>query len=190
MNIDYFNKNYQMKKAIYIVLALITLMACETKNAKQGKEKEYDILQNKRDSLMSELTNKYAIKYSLDTLDYNYSIEFEELLKSDYQLISRFMINDIYKKDSLIYIKLRVFAFTNIYLNLTISQNQARKILSNKDNFFFFNEGVLIVKLFDIKKIDLTLESYPEDEGYCSIEFENSMSFLGKGEIIETHIIN
>ncbi len=178
-----------MKKAIYIVLALITLMACEMKNNKSDKEKEYDIQQNKRDILMSELTNEFAIKYSIDTLKYNYSIEFEEVLKTDYQLISSFIIHDIYIKDSLTYITIRVFPIPFIYLNLRISQSQAKLFSSCKDNFFFFNDGVLIVKLFDIKKIDLTLESYPEYEGF-SIEFKDSRSFLGKGEIIEAHIIN
>jgi len=52
--------------------------------------------ENKKENLISELTNKFAIKYSIDTLKCNYSIQFEELLKSDYQLISSFKVQDIY----------------------------------------------------------------------------------------------
>lgn len=168
-----------MKKAILIGLTLISLMACETKNGKPDKEEEQKILQNQKENLISKLTEKYAVEYLIDTLRYNYSIQFEELLKTDYQIVSNFMINDIYRRDSLVYISLRVFSYPAIHLNLEISPNQIGEILKLEKKLIMFIDGVFVIKLSEINKGE-----------FGTTGTENLMSFWGKGQVFELNILN
>lgn len=168
-----------MKKAILIGLTLISLMACETKNGKPDKEEEQKILQNQKENLISKLTEKYAVEYLIDTLRYNYSIQFEELLKTDYQLINRFRILDFYKKDSLAYISIETGILPTLYFDLEIPTNQYKNILGLEKGYFCIHDEIIVVKILDINKARS-----------CSTEVKSIMSFWGKGRVIEIHALN
>ncbi len=168
-----------MKKVIFLGLALISLLACETKKNKPDKDEVQKILQNKKENLISELTEKYAVEYLIDTLRYNYSIQFEELLNTDYQLISRFRILDIYKKDSITYISIETGILPTIYFELEIPTNQVKKLLELGKCYFCTYDGIIVVKILNIKK-----------GKSCSTEVKSIMSFWGKGRVIETHTLN
>ena len=165
-----------MKKAILIGLTLISLMACETKNNKPDKDEEQKVLQNKKENLLSELTEKYAVEYLIDTLRYNYSIQFKELLETDYQIISRFRILDIYKKDSITYISIETGFLPTIYFELEIPTNQVKKLLELEKCYFCTHDGIFVVKILNIKK-----------GKSCSTEVKSIMSFWGNGKVIEIH---
>lgn len=167
------------------------MTACERSNNEIDKEEKENSIKQKNEEVVSELSNKYSIKYSLDTLRYNYSIQFEDLLNTKYQLISRFRVQDIYNQDSITYVKVETGRYpTTYYLNLRISEIEQEKLLSLNKSRYSRANAVMIITLQEIRKIDLTFESYPEDHDYYSIEFESSESFAGKGQVIEVQILN
>ena len=80
----------------YLLILIIFLLGCES-DKKQVAESDVSF-ENKNDIIFQDLTDKYDIKYSLDTLIYRHSIEFEDMLNTDYQMLSKFSIHDIYRK--------------------------------------------------------------------------------------------
>jgi hypothetical protein len=183
-------KKTKMNKITYYILIIIALTACGRSNNETDKEEKEKLVEEKYEKIISELTDKYSIKYSLDTLRYDYSIQFEDMLNTKYQLISFFRIQDIYKQDSISYVKVETGFYPTYYLNLRISETEQEKLLALEKSFFSQANAVMIIALQEIRKIDLTFESYPADQNYCSIEFESSMSFTGKGQVIEVQILN
>lgn len=178
------------------ILILIALSVCVLYFKQTKKEKDFEaektLVVQKNEKFVKELSDKYSIKYCLDTLHYDYSIQSEDMLKTKYQLIRGFRIQDIYIQDSISYVKAENGTF---YLNLKIDKTELEKLLThiNLDMFRYSYqvEYIMIVNLEEIKKIDFAFESYPEyQEEYCSIEIESSNIFVGKGRIIEVQILN
>ncbi|MFT5253355.1 MAG: hypothetical protein ACI87N_002388 [Flavobacteriales bacterium] len=179
-----------MSKIRNISFILLALISCGRSDKVTDKEEQEELQKQQKEQIISELTDKFSVDYSIDTLRYNYSIQFEDVLKSEYQMISRFRIHDIYNNDSISFIKIETGLFPTYYLNLSIPEKEQKKLLALDKSYYSRANAVLIVKLQEIKKIDLSLDSYPEDEEYCSLEFESSRSFLGKGQVIQVYVLN
>jgi hypothetical protein len=121
-----------MKKIIFFipVLVLISiLVSCSSdKEKKVEAEKQLKV---EKEILIGNLISKYDIQYKWDTLGYKYSIEYEPVLSSKYQLIDKFTISDIFKKDSSMYIQIRVAYYPTFFFLLSINSDQLDKILTN-----------------------------------------------------------
>jgi len=177
-----------MYKATIYIAIVITLTACGRRfNSKEQEELQKLVIQ-KNEEIFSQLTDKYSIKYSLDTLSYDYSIEYEDMLSTKYQLINRFRILDIYKHDSISYVQIEAGFFPTYFLNLRISDADQEKLLKLGRAYFF--NAVLVVSLQEIRNIHFTFRSCPEAPESNSIEVGSSMSFAGKGEVIEVYMLN
>lgn len=179
-----------MKKIFFIGLILMVFMSCENEQKRAEKEKEIkkELLEQEYESSIIDLNNRFNISALLDTLTYKYSIQYEELFKSGYQLSSRFKIQDIYIKDTMTFVSIEAYAFPTLYLDFPISKNQTQKLLSLDRNLFIEN-GILVIRLTEIKKINVALDCIA-DERYFYVEFDDPYAFLGKGEIIEMIILN
>ncbi len=179
-----------MTKISFISLILLTLIACGRN--KRVLEKEQAVLQKQhKDNSISELTDKYAIKYKLDTIDFSYSVQYDKIIESGYQLIDDIDINDIYRKDGIPYVSLIIWSWPTFFCDLTVSDEIMNRIIDNQsiDHPIKGDNAVLVVKLYEIKKIKLKIDSYPGDEGYWNIEFVDSDDFIAKGEIVDLIII-
>lgn len=179
-----------MKKLFYLSLILLFLTSCGRSN-KELKNSEPKMLQKQnKEKIISEMMNKYPIEYSLDTLDYIYSIEFQRLLSTEYQIVSNFGIQDIYIKDSLSYVKITIGIFPTYYFDLKISDIDRDKLLKLGNLSYFQANAVMVVSLHKVRKIDLKIIGYPDGPDNYSIEFDNSLSFAGEGEVISVQILN
>jgi hypothetical protein len=179
-----------MSKIICISLIFIVIVGCSRNNEAINQEEQEKLIQQENEKIVYELSDKYSIKYSLDTIKYNYSLQFEDLLNTKYQLISRFRVQDIYNQDSITYVKVEIGKYPTYYLNLGISETEQEKLLLHNKSHYSRANAVMVITLQEIRKIDLTFESYPEDQDYYLIEFESSRSFAGKGQLIEVKILN
>ncbi|NQU68805.1 MAG: hypothetical protein HQ510_12750 [Candidatus Marinimicrobia bacterium] len=176
-----------MNKLFYIIIVLFTIISCNTTDKITEEEKQEIQLQQKKDKLISEITDKYNISYDWDTLTYKYSINYDKILKSGYQLIRQIWVKDIYQKDGSYYISIRTGYSPTFYFDLSISEENLNKLLRITYYGLKFGsfEGLLVVEISEIKKIRFKIESYEDDEKNLSLELDASGSFIGKGKIVE-----
>lgn len=177
-----------MNKLFCITISIIVVVSCTTKEKISEEAKKEILFQQKRDNLISEISKKYNIIYDWDTLFYNYSIEYDKIVNTDYQLISNTWIKDIYQLDTTYYISIETGIYPAFYFDLKITKADLNKILSQEGVEYFFG-GLLVVDIYEIKKIKFQLEGYPEDQSYCSLELVTSDNFRGKGEIVELKLV-
>lgn len=181
-----------MNKITFISFIILTLVACgrNDKAINNGKQKELQ-MQNK-EKIISELTDKYKIKFNWDSLNFKYSFQYDKIIESGYQLIDYIDITDIYYKDSISYVSFRTWSWPPFYFDVTVSQDMINKIIQyqSKNNSLEGADIVLVVKIAEIKKIKLKIDSYSEDESDCNLELRASNGFIGKGEIVDLIIIN
>ncbi len=177
-----------MKKLSIITLILFILFGCSNKKEISDEERQKDIIKQRNERIISELSDKYAIRYSLDTIRYDYTIQFDELLETKYQMVKRFEIQDIYCIDSISYVKVNISHFPTYYLLLEISQKDRQKLLSLEKSFRRERDVVMIIELQEIKKMDLEYDFVGESS--CSIDIIAADIFLGKGQVIEVLILN
>lgn len=109
----------------------------------------------KKEALVSELTRNYPVEYYLDTVTFQYSIQLEGLINSEYQLVSNFYINDIFKEDSTYYLSIvnlgTSFPGLNYYLVLRVPEFQLENVLALTSEIFWKVEDIIL--LVDIKKV-------------------------------------
>lgn len=132
------------------------------------------------------LPEKYNMALSFDTIQkICYTIDFENMLFSDYQILSNFIINDIYKHNSEYFIKIESFiTLQDFYFELKISESELKKIREEMPDYGFITESVLVMKIDTINKIDFILES-TEDDFSIDLGTNGFGSFLCKGKVIE-----
>jgi len=73
-------------------LLLITVFSCT--NEIPSQEDKEKAARQMNEKIISELNDKYSIRYLFDTLRYDYTIQFEDLLNTNYQMIRNFNIQD------------------------------------------------------------------------------------------------
>lgn len=173
---NYLKSNFEYIKILPLLILILTICSCGSKKSKFNKKTNNEIAKH-----TEQLTNKYNIKYKLDTLDwkyYNYTIDFEPIIDSKIQLLDNIYIIDIYSKDSINHVTLTCGYLPTFYLDFPIDENQ-KNILKEHDNYF-----LMAVKIKKIKKQKIRIISgIEEDESY--IDTDISDDFIGEGEIIE-----
>jgi hypothetical protein len=172
-----------MKNVILLTVLVSLLFGCTSQEEKKKKEEEQHRQQqsaeNKR--VISNLTTKYNIIYEWDTLHhYDYSINYKPVIESHYQLIGRFYITDVYMKDSIEYVSLEVLTYPHFYFDFSITKEQEIKLI-NGDSNRFRNDLILVVSVNEIRKIKFELTGETDEE----IKLDHTLSFIGKGKIID-----
>ena len=170
-------------KRFFLLLIVVTIFSCNHSNPEPNPiNNEDDITNKKKEQTISELKTKYHFRYSLDTLNLNYSIEFNDEIKSEYLLVNDFFTNDIFLQDSSVFVSIETGFLTTYYLKLLCSSNDKIKFLSQKTGPFNleYTNAILVVKLNNLKKIDFIFDGQSGE-----VIQRPSSDFTGTGEIVE-----
>lgn len=167
-----------MKKIFLLTLLILTLFSCGS-NEKSDSEKRKE-LQEKKEELVSSLVKKHDIKYLWDTLDFSHSLSYEPVIQSKRQLIQDVEILDVYREDSLYFVRISsgFYPVYNFILN-TPDEGIIQTISKDSENSNF----LFTVEIERIKKGLFELTSSYDEDSY--IELEHSSDFYGRGKIIE-----
>ena len=169
-------------KQLVVFFVLVLLFSCNQEEKEREKEQE-----NKA-TKVEELKLKYGVKYSMTELfKFDYSYQFNPVIKSEKQLLDHYNIYDIYTSSNQTYVRLGYYKF---YFDLLIEDESILKALLNiKDgNGYYEEKDFLIIKLDEIKKMDFVVDvyddSYEGETGYI-VELIENEKFIGKGKILE-----
>ncbi len=187
-----------MTNTIIILFTVLIFCSCSSdKDVKQEAEKiAIAAHQLQKTKLIDELVLKYNIRYQLDTLDFQFSQDYKPVIMSQYQLIDYFEIADIYEKDSIEYVQIRIDNDPIIYLNFPVSQQQVEILRSGEDASLPFDlimhqhdesqlkttkkDNILVVSISEISKI-----SQIYGENTRDVNSVNTEAFTGKGQIVD-----
>ncbi|WP_340114872.1 hypothetical protein [Maribellus mangrovi] len=177
--------NHTLRIVFVILAILFVLCSCDEKKSKE--ELVFEQQKARRESVKNDLTQKYNISYSWDTLRFNYSIQFQDIIDESNHLITYFDIVDIFKENNQNYLFIEAMIIPRTYLKLQISD---KLFLNMKDklNEARFHRGFIVVKIREIKKI--IFESKVELEGDdIYLRHETTNDFIGSGEIVDMVIL-
>lgn len=171
-------------KQITSIILLFVAFSCNSK-----RSTEINSIKSNRDILMSELTEKYNVALSFDTIiiDKMYSIDFENLMKDNFQIIDGFYIKDIYEKDSEKHIKVEPFiSFPKFYFDLKISDSIYQIIRESSSSYGLYLEYILVFKTNYVRKIDFVIEGSSNEYAIdLGISEKVSGPFYCTGSVIE-----
>lgn len=176
-----------MKNLIYVILALLILFACGRNDEKSDRVKEIERRNSNKKNVKAELTKKYNIQYSFDTIDYYHSIQFNELLSSKYQLICDIEIHDIYLKNGVLILSVQTGLLPTYYFELSISKEQAKQIIDYDKSYFNKPKAALVIQTFEICKMKYPINYLDYDAGKV---VGNLNTFFCRGQVIEIQSID
>lgn len=170
---------------VLLVLSLVLLLpGCTSSTNEETKE---SINEEVRGLIFADLADKYkAVRGWHDTI-YNYTIEYQNLISDTSQLYTLeglIYIKDIYKKDSRFYIFGVLYQYPFYCFRLECSENQITKIL-NDINGFSFSYSCLVVKINDVKNLNLEIVAMVEDEYSAFIDLDYSKNIIIHGYLID-----
>ncbi len=176
-----------MKKTIYVILLCFFFLSCGSLNKKDINDTETDLRQKEVDSLISKYSLDYDVKNMIDTLDYNFTIELQNLIGQDIQIIRDFKLIDIYNIGDSSHALIQIDRFSRDYfIDLNISKEDIKELIDNDGGFLGeFNKGFLLIKLSNIKKAQFSLETLNYDEDASSIVLSDLNVFKGDGDLIK-----
>ncbi|MCB9319591.1 MAG: hypothetical protein H6570_09935 [Lewinellaceae bacterium] len=176
-----------MNKIIFkVIIATLLLVSCgsSNENDKKSLEEENRINARKLRLLKFEkITQDYKIAYDWDTLNLDFTIEHDTILKSKHQLIKNIDILDVQKNDTLYSVIIQCDSYPIYIFTLTTTDhNIIEIIINNKDiiNYKF----AMIVSIKKIKKGLFQISSEINDDGFAHPELEPSDYYFGEGELI------
>lgn len=121
-----------MPKPKYVGIALLALTACNNIEKVSDNESQ-DEIKSIKEQIISDVIDEYQITYMWDTLDLEYSINYDKIINSDYQLIADLDIHDIFKKDDSYFISTKINYWPSHYFELSIQKKELDKILNILD---------------------------------------------------------
>lgn len=165
-----------------LIIIIFIFISCNSRKEKTKAADEFENKEKQKQSIIEGLVAKYNIKYKVDTIYSDYSIDYKPIIESKYQLIEEFEINDIFEKDSILYISINPFGRI---------KELVLPIIKDQIELFTLHEGdfILVVSIKDVKKIKFSFEGNIEDEDNVNISLVNSLSFYAKGELVEIALI-
>ena len=173
---------------ILVLLTILILTSCGA-NSKEHRQRTRELREKLKADAENMLNDKYDIKYQWDTLDYTYSIEYEQVLNSGYQLILDPYISDIYKDEKVF--KVRVQCSYNYYFTLsTIDPNIIQNLTRINSIEPYGSNIMMVVDIGTIKKGFLELYAIPEYDDEAYIELESAHTFYAEGQLIEIQYID
>ncbi|MFI5218953.1 MAG: hypothetical protein ACHQNT_05635 [Bacteroidia bacterium] len=174
-------------KSTILLCALTSLLFSCSSNEQSRIDDDKRSLEEIKTNAINELTSKYHIKYLLDTLsysDFKYSIDFKPIIASKFQLIDRFILKDIYEKDSCAYVSIEAGTLPTLHFDFQISNEQVRKFKQKEENI------ILVVSMSSVSKIKFPFIGEIDEEGSMTINLDFiSFDFIAKGEIIDIVLI-
>jgi hypothetical protein len=133
------------------------LFSCNTGKSKEEREKkEKEMKEMEKQTAINRLGSKYDIRYNLDTIHFRFSIDYDRILESKYQLINVFYVKDIFQKDSAFFVSIRIqgkFTFT-----FPITENQLKLFTEND------LDNILVIDIKEIEKNDTVLNRSAKGE--------------------------
>jgi hypothetical protein len=159
---------------------------------------------DRRDLLIDSFKRKYQVVKEWDSISYPYSIMFDTILKSTYQLIGG-QVTDIYIRDSAYFCTLKADECSdqaNYFFTFEITPEQSEYLVNEKirehkiEDTSTFNidngpyENKFIVKLDKFKKMQFPLKSNLEEdnidnEKYAVIGDSDVEAYWGSGKVVE-----
>lgn len=181
-----------MTKLILLLLCLILFSCDNDKNTNYQSEETKKFKQDSIENVfianqIQKIVAENNIKFSWDTMKYEYSIQYDSILNSEKQVIRVCIINDIFKSDSLIVIKARCGTNPYFYFYLSTSNTFIIKELLNKQNKRF-HDLLFVVKINRIKKILFDFVYNDREDGEYveySMDLQDSDCFVGYGELLD-----
>jgi hypothetical protein len=174
-NFRIIKKRTIMKKLI-ILCALVLLFSCNQEEKERAKSKQ------NRATKIEEIKSRYGIKYSMVKLyDFDYSYQFNEVIKTEKQLLEYYTVHDIYTKNNQNYVKINLHKY---YFELLVED---KSILQELLDSGYSESNMLIIKLDHLKKMDFVLDLYEdsyEDNTEFNMEVIENEKFIGKGKIL------
>ena len=146
-----------MKRLITLILIICIFFSCNTEKSKEETEKkEQAMKEREKQTTIEGLVSKYDIRYNLDTVRLRFSIDYDHILESKYQLVNQFTVKDIFQKDSVFFAFIRIRGKMNF--TFPITENQVKLITD--ENL----DDILVIKIKEIKKDDTDTDRFAEGE--------------------------
>ncbi len=173
-----------MQKSLFLVFVLIFFSCSDHMLDRVAiREKKNEDL---KAMSIANLASNYNVLYRWDTLDAHnrrdlFTINFNPIIKSSYQIVGKFKLTDVYEKDSIYYISIVTGVYRTFYFDLSIDAGQER-LLTQKGKQY-----ILLIKVDEIRKIKNVIEGNLEDEKTqdISLNLNYSTDFIGRGKIIK-----
>lgn len=165
-----------------------------------SKETNHELTDFDKDSIKTQnaintAKQKYPNITNWGEIKVKYSIGYDSFLNKN-QYIEDGHINDIYRKDSIEYVRIYSNAEHDFYIDLSITKEQEKMLTANEDDEF-----VYVVNIYAIKKAEASLEiETDEDESAetgtdddnttapietTNVDISGSDIFIGKGKLID-----
>lgn len=196
----YFKKR-TMTKTLTLFSILIILTACGDSKDKTDTAKKKEFV----NQAIKQLAEKYNAVQGWDTLDFDYTIQYQDILSDSNKFILLDMyvdITDIYKKNNKYFVSGNCGSYTYpiFYFRLECTKSQINSLI-NTDISNRSDIG-LITKITGVKKLDIIIGSeidYDEIEigensyesiPYSYVQIEESDDFLLTGKLVDFYIKN
>ncbi len=184
----FYNEN-RLKMILMLVMALLFYSCSE------DKKDRWEVYHQYKKEMVNNLSIKYNISSLLDTVHYNFSYQFEDIISTDLQLIESGSVQDIFIRNDVYYADIRANSDSPIYLELKL-QDKPKKYLLNylnqvNESYVFLYDAVFVVKLEKVKKVKLGIDCYfecDEYENFSYIDIDLPTSFIGFGELIDVKL--
>lgn len=189
-------------KTSFLTLMILIVICCSPSSPKQNEDRVKEL--EKQATIIKSLKEKYQINEEIQDSHSPlnlYTIDLNEYMTSQYQILTDFSIHDFYEKDSTKYVKIiSDHLFFEMLLELELSGENYQRFRKHDDKYY--NTSILVYSVSDVKKADFILSTLGnpdpriyEDakDDYFSISLPDSGIndiFLVKGRLIELVIPN
>lgn len=135
-----------------------------------------------------EISKVENIKYRWNTLDFEFTSDYDKVIHTNRQIIDKPYIYDFYTKANKKVLKLKVTGEKSFVFDLEIPNGVSMDIISHNLGDDYILNCILIVSIEKIHKIPFIINSYYEEEDgeiYPYIELEENYNFKGSGKLIK-----
>ena len=184
-----------MKNIILILILLVLFISsCAPKVTKEKAAGSTEKIEPPtRAKTLQTISNQYKTNIAFDTVRYNFTYQYQELLKQNNRVvIDRFRIIDIQKTDTHFVLQLERWGYyRKLFLNISCTENQLNHIKSIYSDYRLANSRIinvyLIVDIDKVKKINFGNDLYGndnrEDESTTFLKLNTSDTFSFEGKV-------
>ena len=182
-------------KIFTIYIFCFLFISCSQTSKKTSHElTDFDKDSIETQNAINTAKQKYPNITNWGEIKVKYSIGYDSFLNKN-QYIEDGYINDIYRKDSIEYVRIYSIGEHDFYLDLSITKDQEKKLIANEDDEF-----VYVISIYEIKKVEASLKIETDEDGSSSndddvnstapiettnVEISGSDIFIGKGKLID-----
>ena len=179
-----------MKYLAIMTLSIISI-SCGSPTETQSKTRMelQKIANNEREVQENLLTAKYNITYDWDSLDFNYSIDYEKVIQTKRQLVSDLQIDDIFRRDSSYYLRIQCAYLPHYLILETQDKSVLQPLIDKLSTDEYFDDLILVVEIEKINKGLYEIYAMPENVEEAYLEMDPSIAFFGSGKLIEIKLL-